>query len=61
MDSFAALKQREECKRDRLWDPRERWRVIQETLTWAEAQRTVRRNTPSTCLRLQRAHLFGGS
>jgi hypothetical protein len=48
------LKRREEEKRERMWDPGERWRVIQETIAWAEAQATVRRNTPARCLELER-------
>jgi hypothetical protein len=47
----------EEQKRDAAWDPAERWRVIQETITWAEAQATVRRNTPERCRELQQALL----
>jgi hypothetical protein len=42
-------KRREEVRRDRHTDPAERWRLIQETITWAEAQSTVRRNTPAAC------------
>jgi hypothetical protein len=49
----AGTKQREERKREAAWDPRARWRVLQETITWAEAQRTVQRNTPSRCLQEQ--------
>ena len=45
----------EERKREAHWDPGERWRVIQEMIAWADAQATVRRNTPSRCLALQRA------
>ena len=51
------LKRREEQKRERHWDPVERWLVLQETITWAESQATVRRNTPARCLELQRAKL----
>ncbi len=51
------IKQREEAKREAAWDPRERWRVLQEMITWAEAQATVCRNTPERCLALQRAKL----
>jgi hypothetical protein len=51
------LKRREEHKREAAWDAAERWRVLQETITWAEAQATVRRNTPAECLRIQRAKL----
>ena len=48
------LKTREECKRERMWDPRLRWQVLQQTITWSEAQPTVRRNTRGRCLELQR-------
>jgi hypothetical protein len=41
------LKQREESKRERGWNPATRWKVIQDTITWAEAQSTVRRNDPT--------------
>ncbi len=50
-------KRREEAKREALWDAAQRWRILQETITWAEAQATVRRNTPEKCLELQRAKL----
>ena len=49
-DDFSELVRSEHAKRERNWDPAERWRVIQETLTWAEQQRTVLRNTPAACL-----------
>lgn len=49
------LKRREEEKREANWDPAQRWRALQQTITWAEAQATVRRNTPEKCLELQRA------
>ncbi len=51
------IKRREEAKREAAWDPVERWRVLQETITWAETQAKVRRNTPERCLALQRAKL----
>jgi hypothetical protein len=56
-DDLADLKRREEAKREAAWDPAERWRVLQETITWAESQATVRRNTPARCLELERAKL----
>jgi hypothetical protein len=49
-DEFTELKLSEEAKRERNWDPAERWRVIQATIAWAEQQQTVRRNTPAACL-----------
>lgn len=45
------LKAHEEAKRERNWNPIERWRVIQATIAWAESQGTVRRNTPAACKR----------
>jgi len=44
------LKQAEEAKRERNWDAAQRWKVLQDTITWAEQQATVRRNTPAACL-----------
>ncbi|MBI5395886.1 MAG: hypothetical protein HZA91_11365 [Verrucomicrobia bacterium] len=43
----------EEERRERHWDPRRRWLAIQETITWAEAQATVARNTMGACLARQ--------
>ena len=40
------LKERQEALRERHWDPAVRWRVIQDTITWAERQLTVHRNVP---------------
>ena len=51
---FSELMQRESAKRERNWDPKVRWKVVQDTITWAEAQSTVRRNTPAACLANQR-------
>lgn len=53
------LKEREERKRETHWDARTRWRVLQETITWAEAQQNVRRNTAAFCLREQTRKLEG--
>jgi hypothetical protein len=55
------LKCREEAKRDAHWNPAERWRVIQETIDWADAQAPVPRNSKARCLELQRAKLAGES
>jgi hypothetical protein len=51
MNDLDQLKKEQEALRH--WDARVRWKVIQETITWAEAQKTVRRNHSSTCLKLQ--------
>ena len=53
-NEFRELIEREEAKRERNWDPALRWKVIQDTITWAEQQATVRRNTPAACLAKQR-------
>ena len=47
----------EQAKRERHWDPQLRWKVMQETIAWADAQRTVRRNTPAACLAEQNRKL----
>jgi hypothetical protein len=41
-------KEPEERKRDRAYDPAQRWKHIQETITWAEANLPpeLRRNRP---------------
>ncbi len=47
----------ESAKRLRNWDRAARWKVIQQTITWAEPQATLRRNTPAACLREQQRKL----
>ena len=49
------LKQHEEEKRERCWDARERWRVLQETIAWVDSQQAVPRNS-NRSLRLPRNH-----
>jgi hypothetical protein len=51
------LKAAEEARRDRHWDPAMRWKVLQETITWAESQTTVRRNTKASRLAEQQRKL----
>ncbi len=51
------LKRREEQKRETNWNEAQRWCALQETITWAESQNTVQRNTPKKCLELQHAKL----
>lgn len=41
-------------RRERAWTPLARWNAIQDTIRWAEAQATVRRNTPRSCLERER-------
>ncbi len=51
-----AQKKREEQKRNAAYDPVQRWRHIQQTITWAEANLPphLRRNRPRTALRRRR-------
>lgn len=51
--TLSEVKQREEIKRDWHWNARERWQLLQEAITWAESQATVRRNTAESCLKEQ--------
>jgi hypothetical protein len=51
------LKSLEDRKREAAWDPAQRWRVLQETIAWADSQAAVPRNTRRRCLELQRARL----
>ena len=53
MNNLDQIKKEQEALRDRHWDPQTRWKILQETITWAEAQKTVHRNSPHTCLKLQ--------
>ena len=47
------LKRREELKRERNWNAQMRWKVLQDTLTWADAQANVQHNTPTRRLEEQ--------
>jgi hypothetical protein len=47
----------EEGRRERHWDPAIRWRVLQDTIRWADAQATVRRNTKTSRLAEQQRKL----
>ncbi len=51
------LKRREEQKREANWDAAERWRVLQETIAWADSQAFIPRNLSARCLELQKANL----
>jgi hypothetical protein len=53
------LKRREEQKREANWDPAEYWRILQETIAWADSQACVPRNSPARCLEVQKAKLAG--
>jgi hypothetical protein len=43
-------KQFEEEKREKAWDPRQRWEVLQRTIGWVDAEQPVPRNSPRGCL-----------
>jgi hypothetical protein len=53
-EEWTELIRGEEEKRERCWDPQKRWKVLLETLAWAESQKTFQRNTPAACLANQR-------
>jgi len=44
---------REQRKRETCWNPVERWRVLQQTIAWVDAQQSVPRNSPAGCLAKQ--------
>jgi hypothetical protein len=48
------LARQEHDRRERAWTPAARWRAIQETIRWAEAQANARRNTPAACIAAER-------
>ena len=52
----SAFKREEEAKRDRNWNPQQRWQVLLQTIAWAQQQQAVRRNSREECLRRQRKH-----
>ena len=51
------FKRREEQRRERHWDPAMKWKVIQETITWAEAQSSFHKNSIRARLKEQAAKL----
>jgi len=53
------LARREHERRERAWSPAARWQAILETIRWAEAQATVRRNTPAACITQERRRRQG--
>ncbi|MFZ5832813.1 MAG: hypothetical protein ACOY3P_22230 [Planctomycetota bacterium] len=56
-EQWTELLRAEEAKRFRNVPPHELWRIIQKTITWAEAQQPVPRNSKARCLELQREKL----
>ena len=56
-EEWTELLHSEEAKRNRMWDPVERWRMIQETIDWADAQKPVPRNSKEGYLAAQRKSL----
>jgi hypothetical protein len=53
-EEFSLLLRREEAKRNRLWDPMERWRMNEELIVWTDAQQPIPRNSRQGCLAAQR-------
>ncbi len=37
MQAMSNTKEQEEAKREKAWDPKKRWKVLQETIAWMEA------------------------
>jgi hypothetical protein len=52
-EEFSELLHREEAKRNRMWDPLTRWRMIQHLIDWADAQRQAPRCSREGCLAAQ--------
>jgi hypothetical protein len=50
MTSLSELIRAEEAKRDRNWDPQQRWKVLQETIAWVDSLQKVPRNSKEGCL-----------
>jgi hypothetical protein len=48
-----SLKRAEELRRERMWEPLERWRAIMRTISWAERQGAGTRNERAARLREQ--------
>ncbi len=48
------VKHNAEKLREKMWRPGQRQRALQETLLWAEAQKTAVRATPKSCLTRER-------
>jgi len=53
------VKRFEEQKRERCWNPQQRWRVIQQTIDWVDGQQTISRNTKQACLARQAKFRMG--
>jgi len=52
-------KKKEEAKRERMLDPDRRWKYLQETIAWVQANlpEELRRNTPRACRANEAKHL----
>ncbi len=48
------LKQNEELKREKCWNAKQRWQVLQKTIAWVDSQQAVPRNSPAGCLAEER-------
>jgi hypothetical protein len=54
MTNIFTVKKLEELKRDRAWPLADRWRVVQETIAWADAQQHPPRNSAAACVEHQK-------
>lgn len=59
MSRLSQLKKDEEARRDRCWEPKQRWRVFEDTVSWVESQQAVARNTPASRAAEERRKLRG--
>ena len=44
----------EEQKREKCVDPRRRWKILQESIAWVDAQQPIPRNSKESCMMRQR-------
>lgn len=58
-ESHQDLARREAAKRDRMTDPLTHWRMICESIEWADRQAPVSRNSRQACLAEEARKLRG--
>lgn len=58
-EQFLELVKREEEERERNWDPRKRWQVIEQTIEWVDSQQPVPRNSRQARLAIQAKRAVG--
>jgi len=52
----SAEKDAEEAKRNRCWDPQQKWQAFQAAIAFVDAQQSVPRNSRASCLARQAKH-----